>query len=71
MLHRVLSIAVVKNLCRHNAVFLRLRGELTFGRFQLSNGDEIFIIACRLLVLFQTSWYLTVTVDIIIQSEPE
>ena len=69
MLHRVLSVTSVQNVCCHNGIPHTLRIELTCGSFQVS----IWRLTITRIVFYflQNKLVLRLTEDIIIQSEPE
>ena len=71
MLDRVLFVASVKFLCCHNAIPHRLKSELTSDNFQLNISRLNLQQTLSFNSSLQNKLVLTLTVDIIIQSEPE
>ena len=71
VLHRVFSIGFVKIVCCHNAIPHTLRGELTCARFRLYIWRLNLKQTLSFTSLFKTRLVLTLTKEIIIQSEPE
>ena len=71
MLHKVLAKGSVKIVSVNNAILHTLRGELTCGSFQLYIWRLVLKQTLSFTSLFKNKSVLTLTKEIIIQSEPE
>ena len=71
MLHRALSKTSVNFLCHHNAIPHTLRSQLTCGSFQLYIWRLNLLQTMSFISSLLNRLVLTLTEDIIIQSEPE